>query len=50
MTAHDGFPMHDLVTYNNKHNEANLEATGTAPTTTGPGTAGSKVPPRIARS
>ncbi len=25
MTAHDGFPMHDLVTYNDKHNEANLE-------------------------
>src|SRR3954462_10523752 len=25
ITAHDGFTMHDLVTYNDKHNEANLE-------------------------
>jgi isoamylase len=25
VTAHDGFTLHDLVTYNAKHNEANLE-------------------------
>jgi isoamylase len=25
ITAHDGFTLHDLVTYNDKHNEANLE-------------------------
>ncbi len=24
-TAHDGFTLHDLVTYNHRHNEANLE-------------------------
>ena len=25
VTAHDGFSLHDLVSYNHKHNEANLE-------------------------
>jgi glycogen operon protein len=25
VTAHDGFPLHDLVSYNHKHNEANGE-------------------------
>ena len=25
ITCHDGFTLHDLVSYNNKHNEANLE-------------------------
>ena len=25
VTAHDGFTLHDLVSYNHKHNEANLE-------------------------
>ncbi len=25
MTAHDGFTLHDVVSYNDKHNEANLE-------------------------
>jgi len=25
ITAHDGFPLRDLTTYNHKHNEANLE-------------------------
>jgi len=25
ITAHDGFPLHDLVSYNHKHNEANGE-------------------------
>jgi isoamylase len=26
ITAHDGFTLHDLVSYNEKHNEANLES------------------------
>ncbi len=26
ITAHDGFTLHDLVTFNEKHNEANLES------------------------
>jgi glycogen operon protein len=26
VTAHDGFTLHDLVSYNQKHNEANLDA------------------------
>ena len=26
VTAHDGFTLHDLVSYNERHNEANLEA------------------------
>lgn len=25
ITCHDGFPLHDLVSFNDKHNEANLE-------------------------
>jgi glycogen operon protein len=28
ITAHDGFTLHDLVSYNNKHNEANGENNG----------------------
>ena len=28
VTAHDGFTLHDLVTYEQKHNEANLEDNG----------------------
>ena len=28
ITAHDGFTLRDLVTYNEKHNEANLEGNG----------------------
>ncbi|HLK01694.1 MAG TPA: glycogen debranching protein GlgX, partial [Streptosporangiaceae bacterium] len=28
VTCHDGFPLHDLVSYNNKHNEANGEHNG----------------------
>ena len=38
VTAHDGFTLRDLVSYNEKHNEANGEGTRTAPTTTAPGT------------
>ena len=40
MTAHDGFTLRDLVSYNEKHNEANGEGQQrTARATTGPGTA-----------
>ena len=28
VTSHDGFTLHDLVTYNEKHNEANAEESG----------------------
>jgi glycogen operon protein len=35
----------DLVSYDHKHNEANGEATATAPTTTGPGTTASRARP-----
>jgi glycogen operon protein len=28
ITAHDGFTLHDLVSYNDKHNEANLDDNG----------------------
>jgi len=34
ITAHDGFTLSDLVSYNDKHNEANGENTTTATTTT----------------
>ena len=34
ITAHDGFTLHDLVSYNDKHNEANGENNATARTTT----------------
>ena len=39
VTAHDGFTLADLVSYNDKHNEANGETTATASRTTGRGTA-----------
>ena len=32
VTAHDGFTLRDLVSYNEKHNEANRKTTRTAPT------------------
>jgi pullulanase/glycogen debranching enzyme len=34
VTAHDGFTLNDLVSYDHKHNWANGETTGTARTTT----------------
>ena len=49
ITAHDGFTLRDLVSYNEKHNEANGEDNRTAPTTTAPGTAASKGRPTIRR-
>jgi glycogen operon protein len=45
VTAHDGFTMRDLVSYNDKHNEANGEGNNDGRATTGRGTAGSRVRP-----
>ena len=47
VTVHDGFPLTDLVSYNNKHNDANGRATATAPTTTAHGTAEPRAQPMI---
>ena len=38
ITAHDGFTLNDLVSYNDKHNEANLEGNRDGTTTTARGT------------
>ena len=45
VTCHDGFTLADLVSYNDKHNEANGEDNATAPTTTTAGTADGKARP-----
>jgi isoamylase len=45
ITAHDGFTLRDLVSYNEKHNDANSRATATARATTGHGTAAPKARP-----
>ncbi len=50
ITAHDGFTLNDLVSYNDKHNEANGENNTTATTITTPGTAASKGRRTIRRS
>ena len=51
ITAHDGFTLRDLVSYNEKHNEANLEnRTRTVTTTTAAGTTASRARPTIRRS
>jgi isoamylase len=50
VTCHDGFTLADLVSYNGKHNEATARTTGTAPTTTAPGTAASRARRRTPRS
>jgi isoamylase len=51
ITAHDGFTLHDLVSYNVKHNDANCEDNRDGiPTTTTPGTAASKARPTTPRS
>jgi pullulanase/glycogen debranching enzyme len=42
ITAHDGFTLRDLVSYQNKHNELNGEAIATGTATTCPGTAARK--------
>jgi isoamylase len=44
ITAHDGFTLADLVSYNEKHNKANGKATPTANPTIARGTAGRKDP------
>ncbi len=50
VTAHDGFTLRDLVSYNDKHNEANGEDNRDGePTTTGPGTAASRGRPTTPR-
>jgi isoamylase len=48
ITAHDGFTLHDLVSYNDKHNEANGEDNRDGTTTTCPGTAAWKADRRPA--
>ena len=40
VTCHDGFTLNDLVSYNEKHNEANLENNRDGATITEAGTAG----------
>ena len=42
VTAHDGFTLRDLVSYNEKHNDANGEGAATARATTARGTAVSR--------
>ena len=42
VTCHDGFTLRDLVTFDHKHNDANLEGNRTARPTTAHGTAASK--------
>ncbi len=48
ITAHDGFTLRDLVTYDGKHNEANGGGQPRrGPMTTGPGTVASRARPTI---
>ena len=47
VTCHDGFTLRDLVTYNEKHNDANLEGNATERPTTARGTAASRARPTI---
>jgi len=42
ITCHDGFTLHDLVSYNDKHNEPTAKGAATDRTTTSAGTAASK--------
>ena len=49
VTAHDGFTLRDLVSYNEKHNEANGEGNRDGESTTGRGTAAPKVRPTTRR-
>jgi glycogen operon protein len=50
VTAHDGFTLADLVSYNDKHNEANGESNRDGTTTTARGTTARGVRPTILRS
>ena len=49
VTVHDGFTLADLVSYNEKHNEANGEGGQEANRTTAAGTAEPKATPRMPR-
>ena len=51
VVAHDGFTLNDLVSYNDKHNDANGEGKATATVTiaAAPGIAASKAPPTTRR-
>ena len=50
VAAHDGFTLRDTVSYNERHNEANLENNRDGHSTTTAGTAASKVPPTTCTS
>ena len=50
VTCHDGFTLADLVSYNDKHNEATVSGAPTAPMTTGRGTAAPRARARIRAS
>ena len=50
VTAHDGFTLHDLVSYNDKHNEPTARTTATARATTARGTTASRARAKTARS
>ena len=50
VTCHDGFTLNDLVSYNQSTTRPMARTTATAPTTTGAGTAESKVRPMIPQS
>ena len=50
ITVHDGFTLRDLVSYDDKHNQANGEDNRDGTATTGPGTAAPKAPPTIRTS
>ena len=50
ITCHDGFTLHDLVTYNEKHNVANLEGEPWVQNTIAPGKCGIEGETAICRS
>jgi glycogen operon protein len=50
VTAHDGFTLMDLVSYNDKHNEANGEDNRDGHSHNLPGTTASRAPPRTPAS
>ena len=50
VTCHDGFTLNDLVSYNQKHNEANGEDNRDGADDNTAGTAASKAPPMTPRS
>ncbi len=50
VTAHDGFTLEDLVSYNDKHNRPTAKTIRTAPTITTPGTWASRDQPTIQKS